>query len=212
MLSRRKFFLSLATVGATATEIARASSPLPSPKPTPKVTRHAARLIAAAEAQVGATVLYDGSYVPLNYPMGDIPRHTGVCTDVVIRAYRDAFGIDLQKLIHEDMKRAFNAYPKIWGLKRPDTNIDHRRVPNMERFFARRKARLAISMNGADYRPGDLVTQRLPRNLPHIGIVSHYPSRDGRRPLLIHNVGNGTRIEDRLFDAKIVGHFRFLPS
>ena len=219
MISRRDFCIALTgTAAAVLTSqtigigAAQAGGPLPSPKPVPTITPRAARLIAAAEAQVGKTVRYDGSYVALKYPMGDIPRRTGVCTDVVIRAYRDAFGIDLQQHIHEDMKRAFSAYPKIWGLRRPDTNIDHRRVPNMERFFARKNALLDISTSGFDYRPGDLVTQRLPRNLPHIGIVSHYKSRDGKRPLLIHNIGSGTRIEDRLFAFRIVGHFRYLPS
>ncbi|MCL4167238.1 UNVERIFIED_CONTAM: hypothetical protein GTU68_046034 [Idotea baltica] len=144
--------------------------------------------------------------------MGDVPLRTGVCTDVVIRAYRDAFGIDLQQTIHEDMKRSFDAYPKIWGLKRPDKNIDHRRVPNMERFFVRRNAALDIGTKGSDFRPGDLVTQRLPRNAPHICIVSHHASKDGKRPLLIHNIGTGTKIEDRLLLFKIVGHFRYLPD
>jgi len=215
-ISRRNLCLSLAGAGLAypmlGSAIAGATPPVPSPKPTPRMTRRAARLIAAAEAQVGQTVRYDGSYVPLEYPMGDIPRGTGVCTDVVIRAYRDAFGIDLQQHIHEDMRRAFKAYPKIWGLKRPDTNIDHRRVPNMERYFTRRRARLTTGKRASDFRPGDLVTQRLPRNLPHIGIVSHYRSRDGKRPLLIHNIGGGTRVEDRLFDFRIVGHFRYLPA
>ena len=219
MISRRDFCIALAgsavavlTAQKLGIGAAQAGVPLPSPKPIPRVTPRAARLIAAAEAQVGTTVRYDGAYVALPYPMGDIPRRTGVCTDVIIRAYRDAFGIDLQQHIHEDMRRAFSAYPAIWGLKRPDTNIDHRRVPNMERFFARQNARLEIGKTGADFRPGDLVTQRLPGNLPHIGIVSHRTSRNGKRPLLIHNIGNGTRVEDRLFAFRIVGHFRYLPG
>ncbi len=172
----------------------------------------ATRLITAAESQIGQTVRYDGSYVGLDYPNGDIPRETGVCTDVIIRAYRDAFDIDLQRIVHEDMRRNFAAYPKIWGLKRPDRNIDHRRVPNLERFFQRHNAALPITQNGADYLPGDLVSQRLPGNLPHIAIVTQRPSRDGKRPLIIHNIGAGTRLEDRLFDFEITGHFRFGPQ
>jgi len=206
MVSRRDFCRSLTGAGLASAgfallgsngDVARANTPQWSQKPFAFPTPEAAQLIAAAEAQVGRTVDYDGSYVALKYPMGDIPLQTGVCTDVVIRAYRDAFEIDLHK---------------IWGLKRPDKNIDHRRVPNMERFFARQNARLDIGTAGSDFQPGDLVSQRLPRNLPHIGIVSHYASEDGERPMLIHNIGGGTRIEDRLFDFKIVGHYRYLPN
>ena len=219
--SRRNFCLSVTASAAVVTGltsrklnigVAEAGNPLQSRKPFAWPTPEATRLIAAAETQVGKTIGYDGSYVALQYPMGDIPRQIGVCTDVVIRAYRDAFGIDLQRQIHEDMKLAFSSYPNIWGLKRPDRNIDHRRVPNMERFFARKNARLDIGSLGSDFRPGDLVSQRLPNNLPHIGIVSHFASRDGKRPLVIHNIGNGTQIEDRLFDFRIVGHFRYLPQ
>ncbi len=221
MISRRKVCFSLASAGLVGaglasprlnTAFAQAKPPQFSRKPFAFPTADATKLIAAAEAQVGKTVEYDGAYAALKYPMGDIPLRTGVCTDVVIRAYREAFGIDLQQIIHEDMRQAFKAYPAIWGLKRPDKNIDHRRVPNMERFFARQNARLNTGTKGSDFRPGDLVTQRLPRNLPHIGIVSHHASKDRERPLLIHNIGRGTKIEDRLFDFKIVGHFRYLPA
>ncbi len=172
----------------------------------------AARLINAAESQVGTTIRYDGAYVKLAYPMGDLPAEVGVCTDVVIRAYRTAFGVDLQRLVHEDMKQAFGDYPGIWSLKRPDRNIDHRRVPNLERFFARKQADLPVSDVGADYLPGDLVSQRLPGNLPHIAIVTHRSSSDGKRPLVVHNIGAGTRVEDRLFDFRVTGHFRFNPE
>ena len=195
-----------------STGVAQAGNPLQSRRPFALPSPDATKLIAAAEEQVGITVGYDGAYVALKYPMGDIPLQTGVCTDVVIRAYRDAFGIDLQKQIHDDMKQAFSSYPDIWGLKRPDRNIDHRRVPNMERFFARKGARLDIGSTGGDFQPGDLVSQRLPNNRPHIGIVSHYASRDGKRPMIIHNIGSGARVEDRLFDFRIVGHFRYLPN
>jgi len=171
----------------------------------------AQNLVDAALTQVGETVRYDGSYVRLAYPGGDIPRDTGVCTDVVIRAYRDAFCIDLQKLVHEDMRKNFNAYPKTWGLKRTDRNIDHRRVPNLEMFFTRNATGLEITQNPQNYQPGDLVTLRLPGNLPHIVIVTHMPSRDGKRPLVVHNIGAGTRVEDTLFDFRVTGHYRYNP-
>ena len=225
MISRRAFATRLAG-GLAATGLAAGATKLLltsnvhsalaqevfSVKPFAPVKPWAAKLISAAESQVGRTVNYDGAYVKLAYPMGDIPAETGVCTDVIVRAYREAFGIDLQRLVHEDMKRSFGSYPKIWGLKRPDKNIDHRRVPNLERYFARRRASLPISRFGKDYLPGDLVSQRLPGNLPHIAIVSQRPSRDGERPLIIHNIGAGTQIEDRLLDFKITGHFRFSPT
>ncbi len=230
MISRRGLILgSAAVVGSAATAMAwtqerqlhlagqTVTGPAQSPqqmtaRPFAIADEWATTLITAAEGQIGQTVRYDGSYVRLAYPNGDIPRDVGVCTDVVIRAYRDAFNIDLQRIVHEDMKRNFAAYPKIWGLKRPDKNIDHRRVPNLERFFQRRNAALPITQNGADYLPGDLVSQRLPGNLPHIAIVTQRPSRDGKRPLIVHNIGAGTRLEDRLFDFKITGHFRFEPE
>ncbi|MEO1160252.1 MAG: DUF1287 domain-containing protein [Pseudomonadota bacterium] len=172
----------------------------------------AVKLLEAAEAQVGLTTVYDPAYKRLAYPLGDVPMQRGVCTDVVIRAYRAAFGIDLQKLVHEDMKSAFAGYPAIWGLKRPDRNIDHRRVPNLEHFLKRRGADLPVTKDGTDYQPGDLVTQRLPGNLPHIAIVTNRPARGGNHALVVHNIGAGTRIEDRLFDFRISGHFRFAPT
>ncbi|WP_346908499.1 DUF1287 domain-containing protein [uncultured Roseibium sp.] len=171
----------------------------------------AEKLIAAAESQIGETVTYDPAYVSLPFPNGDIPRERGVCTDVVIRAYRDAFGFDLQREVNRDMKAHFVAYPKIWGLKRPDRNIDHRRVPNLQAFFKRQGAALAVSGNPEDYQPGDVVSQMLPGNLPHIAIVTHRRSQDAARPLLVHNIGAGTRLEDRLFEFEISGHYRFKP-
>ncbi len=172
----------------------------------------AEKLIAAAESQIGETVTYDPAYVSLQFPNGDIPRERGVCTDVVVRAYRDAFGFDLQREVNTDMKAHFAAYPKIWGLKRPDRNIDHRRVPNLQAFFKRQGAALAVSGNPEDYQPGDVVSQMLPGNLPHIAIVTHRRSQDGARPLLVHNIGAGTRLEDRLFEFEISGHYRFNPA
>jgi hypothetical protein len=169
----------------------------------------AARLVAAAEAQVGRTVLYDPAYVRLAYPGGDLPLERGVCTDVVIRAYRAGLGIDLQKLVHEDMRANFAAYPKLWGLAKPDRNIDHRRVPNLRAFLTRRGAALPVTATAADYAPGDLVTMLLPGNLPHIALVTHRPSADGSRPLVVHNIGAGARLEDALFAFATTGHYRY---
>ncbi len=170
------------------------------------------RLVAAAEAQIGVTLTYDPAYVRLAYPMGDVPIDRGVCTDVVIRAYRAGLGFDLQAAVHEDMAANFAAYPKIWGLKRPDPNIDHRRVPNLRTFFSRKGARLVPSADPGDYSPGDLVTMMLPGNLPHIAIVAAQASADGKRPLLVHNIGAGARRDDVIFAYETTGHYRFEPG
>lgn len=169
------------------------------------------KLVRAARAQVGVTVSYNPAYVRLPYPGGDVTPEQGVCTDVIVRAYRAALSIDLQKLVHEDMKSSFALYPKQWGLKRPDPNIDHRRVPNLQTLFRRKGASLPVTADPADYRPGDVVTQMLPGNLPHIAIVSDRRSADGKRPLVIHNIGAGTREEDGLFAFPVTGHYRFAP-
>jgi uncharacterized protein len=169
----------------------------------------AAKLIAAARAQVGRTVVYDPAYVQLDYPNGDVPEERGVCTDVVIRAYRAGLGIDLQQGVHEDMKTSFSAYPKTWGLKKPDTNIDHRRVPNLQTYFKRRKAAVEVSHMASAYAPGDLVTMMLPGHLPHIGIVSDTMTADRTRPLIIHNIGAGTQEEDILFRYPLTGRYRY---
>ncbi len=166
------------------------------------------RLVAAAHARTARRVTYDGAYRAIPYPNGDVPDSLGVCTDVVIRAYR-AVGIDLQRLVHEDMRADFRAYPDLWGLTRPDPNIDHRRVPNLQAFLRRRGAELPTSDDPAAYRPGDLVTWMLPGNLPHIGIVSDRRTADGRRPLIIHNIGRGPVAEDALLLFPITGHFRY---
>ena len=155
-------------------------------------------------------VTYDPSYVKLKYPNGDVAKDKGVCTDVIIRAYRK-LGIDLQKEVHEDLKANFSNYPNLkkWGLKKPDTNIDHRRVPNLEVFFERKGEKLAVTQNPLDYKTGDLVTWMIGDKLPHIGIVTHKKSADGKRNLIVHNVGGGQILEDCLFSWKIVGHFRY---
>ena len=155
---------------------------------------------------------YDGSYQTLEYPNGDVPLDRGVCTDVVIRAMRTAFGFDLQEHVHEDMKHHFSNYPSRWGLAAPDSNIDHRRVPNLETFFKRQGWSLPVSDRTEDYLPGDIVTCIVPPRLPHIMVVSDKKSRRNV-PLIIHNIGAGTREEDRLFEFKLTGHFRIdLPE
>jgi uncharacterized protein YijF (DUF1287 family) len=167
------------------------------------------RLVSAAEAQIGHTVVYDPAYVKLAYPGGDVALERGVCTDVVIRAYRKGLGLDLQQLVHEDMAAKFSAYPQNWGLKRPDPNIDHRRVPNLQTFLKRRGSRLTLTEDASDYAPGDLVTMMLPGKLPHIAVVSADLNEGGNRPLLIHNIGAGARKEDVLFSYLMTGHYRF---
>lgn len=167
-------------------------------------------LAGAARKQVGVTVSYDPAYVRLSYPGGDVPASRGVCTDVVIRALRTQ-RIDLQQRVHEDMRAHFAKYPQTWGLRGPDRNIDHRRVPNLQTWFDRQGWSLPATSRAADYRAGDLVTWMLPGNLPHIGIVSDRRTTAGGTPLIIHNIGRGTREEDILFDHKITGHYRPKP-
>lgn len=167
------------------------------------------RLPEAARRQIGITVDYDPAYIVIPYPGGDVPMESGVCTDVVIRAMRH-LGLDLQKAVHEDMKRNFSAYPsrKIWGLKRPDKNIDHRRVPNLQTYFKRQGWSVAITQNAADYLPGDIVTCMLMGDsIPHIMIVSDRKNAEGV-PLVIHNIGGGTQEEDELFSFTLTGHYR----
>lgn len=166
----------------------------------------AQKLVDDARQQINVTVGYDPSYRKITYPMGDVPLRFGVCTDVVIRAYRGQ-QIDLQQLVHQDMKKAWRLYPKLWGLKSTDRNIDHRRVPNLETFFKRQGKSLSLT-DISTFKAGDLVTWRLPGNLPHIGIVSDKTTADGI-PLIIHNIGRGTQEEDILFKYKMIGHFRY---
>jgi len=167
-------------------------------------------LIAAAIAQTQDNVTYNAAYFKITYPMGDVPAQYGVCTDVIIRAYRK-LGIDLQQLVHEDMRGNFSLYPakKNWGQTKTDANIDHRRVPNLQTFFTRHGKKLIISSESQDYQAGDLVTWMLPGNLPHIGIVTDQRSADGLRPLIVHNIGAGPQLEDMLFDYTISGHYRY---
>ena len=166
------------------------------------------RIIESAHEQVGVTLYYDPSYSAIPFPGGDVPMVRGVCTDVIIRAFRSV-GVDLQLLVNQDMRKAFSAYPRNWGLSRPDPNIDHRRVANLAVFFTRHGQVLPISTDAKAYRPGDIVTWRLPGGLAHIGLVSDRSTNE--RPLIVHNIGAGAKVEDILFAFTITGHYRYLP-
>jgi hypothetical protein len=170
-------------------------------------------LAMAAEALTQQDVRYDPSYYSIPYPGGDVPSRVGVCTDVVIRAYR-AFGVDLQKRVHEDMSAHFSLYPsrRIWGLRGTDTNIDHRRVPNLRTFFKRKGSSIAVTSDAADYLPGDVVSWDLGGGITHIGIVSSRKSSRTGNPLIVHNIGAGQVLEDCLFSFQITGHYRYLPT
>jgi len=171
-------------------------------------TAERAALVKAALAQVGVTLSYDPAYTKIGYPNGDVPMDRGVCTDVVIRALRGV-GVDLQVLVHEDKKRASAAYPHDWGSGPPDTNIDHRRVPNLMTFFHRQKREIALTHDEADYLPGDIVVWRLPSGLLHVGLVTNRMAPGTDRPLMVHNIGNGAQCEDTLFAFTLIGHYRW---
>jgi len=165
-------------------------------------------VISAALGQVGKTRGYDPSYRSIAYPGGDVPIETGVCADVIVRAFRAA-ALDLQKLVHEDMQHNFRAFPRNWGLARPDANIDHRRVPNLATFFRRKGKSLPVTNRGADYAPGDVVTWRLSSGVPHVGIVSNRRVAGTDRYLVVHNIGAGAQIEDVLFAFEVTGRYRW---
>lgn len=183
-----------------------AVAPPAAPEPS-AYTGPMAGVIAAAEAQVGVTLRYAPAYAKLAFPGGDIDPSEGVCTDVVIRALRAGAGVDLQLAVNRDMKANFAAYPKTWGLKSPDRNIDHRRVPNLETLLARLGAQVALGRAPEDFAPGDIVTSRLPGNLPHIMVVSARRGASGNL-LVIHNIGAGAREEDALFEYPLKAQFR----
>ena len=172
-------------------------------------SQNAMQLSKAALMLTNQKVTYDPAYVSLPYPNGDVQVNKGVCTDVVIRAYRNALSIDLQQEVHEDMKLNFNLYPKNWGRKSTDRNIDHRRVYNLMVFFKRKGIEKIITSDPENFKPGDLVCWILPKNLSHIGIVIDRKSEDGKRYLIVHNVGAGQVVEDVLFAWKIIGHYRY---
>lgn len=171
----------------------------------------ALKTAAAARSQIGVTTTYDPAYSRIAYPMGDVALERGVCSDVAIRAYRKV-GVDFQMLVHRDMRTHFHAYPKLWGLKKPDSNIDHRRVPNLDVFFRRQGKALNLPQVSSSYKPGDIVSWRLDNGLAHIGIISDKKSLFDSRPLVIHNIGQGTQEEDVLFSWRIVGHYRWFNT
>ncbi len=164
--------------------------------------------LAGALEQIEYTFYYDPAYVKIDYPGGDVPLERGVCTDVVIRAFRKG-GVDLQKEVHEDMKRSFKAYPTKWGLAKPDTNIDHRRVPNLQTYFSRRGKQLPVTQKAEDYKPGDIVSWDLGSGVDHIGLVTNLWSEETKSYLIVHNIGSGARIENVLFSWHITGHYRY---
>ena len=183
--------------------------PNPTVKPLPdNASPQLKQMLDGAIAQAGVTTGYDPSYVALDYPGGDVPEKSGVCSDVVVRAFRKA-GIDLQKEIHEDMKAARSEYPTKWGSIGPDRNIDHRRVLNLMTYFTRQGKSLPISSSATDYQPGDIVAWELTSGIDHIGIVTNMLSDSEDRYLIVHNIGAGTRVEDVMFDWTIKGHYRF---
>jgi len=170
-----------------------------------------AQLADSALSLTKQKVKYDPSYFSISYPNGDVPADKGVCTDVIIRTYRK-MGIDLQKEVHEDMKANFGKYPQKWGLSKPDKNIDHRRVPNLMTFFARHGTVKKISQDANDYLPGDIVCWNLGGAVTHIGIVINQKSADGRRHLIVHNIGGGQVVEDCLFSFTIIGHYTYIKG
>jgi uncharacterized protein YijF (DUF1287 family) len=183
--------------------------PHPAVRPLPEnASPQLKQMLEGAIAQAGVTTGYDPSYVALDYPGGDVPEKTGVCSDVVVRAFRKA-GIDLQKEIHEDMKAERSAYPNRWGAINPDRNIDHRRVLNLMTYFSRQRKSLPISSTATDYQPGDIVAWELTSGIDHIGIVTNMLSDSADRYLIVHNIGAGARIEDVLFAWTIKGHYRY---
>ena len=174
------------------------------PAPAPG---NAGRLIAAARAQIGVTIRYDAGYSAIPFPNGDVPRARGSCTDVLIRAYRDALGADLQALVNADMRTHFADYPRTWSLTRPDPNIDHRRAPNLAAFFRRMGAALPIPPDASGWRPGDIFTSYVDNRGPHIGLVSDRTGLNGW--LVLQNVGGGTHEEEGLFAWPITGRYRW---
>jgi uncharacterized protein YijF (DUF1287 family) len=202
-LDRRSLLLGLgASLAACRAQPAAAASEATSP-----VADKATQLLAAARKQVGVTLSYDPAYTALPFPGGDVPLEKGVCTDVIIRAYRDALGFDLQALVNADMRAAFGAYPRTWGLTAPDRNIDHRRVPNLRTWLARQHAELPIPRDASGWQPGDIFTSILAKTATHIGFVSDRQGASG--PLIIHNIGEGAREEDALLDWPITGRYRW---
>jgi len=194
-------------------KLTNAVTPLPSPSvsasPLPaNASPQLKQLLAAAIEQSKVTTGYDPSWVKIGYPNGDVPQETGVCSDVVVRAFRKT-GIDLQKEVHEDMVRAWSVYPKRWGASGTDTNIDHRRVLNLMTYFDRQRKSLPITTDRANYLPGDVIAWQLSDGVEHIGILTNHSSLPDNHYLVVHNIGSGARIEDVLLSWKIIGHYRY---
>lgn len=198
-------------------DLAKALAMVLAPQPDVEVAPapHKDRLLVlAAIERTTHEVAYESGYVRLEYPGGDVPDGTGVCTDVVIRAYR-GIDIDLQKRVHEDMLAAFDKYPANWGLTKPDSNIDHRRVPNLQKFFTRHGETRPKTVDAADYQPGEVVTWNVGHNkkhVDHVGVVSNVFNDEQTRYKVIHNIGEGPKLQDVLFDWPITGHYRYLPE
>ena len=207
--------LALALILAGACQEQHAAKPLKPPEQQTETRALPANsspqlnlVIDGATDQVGKTTGYDPSYQKLEYPNGDVPIETGVCSDVIVRAFRKS-GIDLQKDLHEDMKENFSAYPTRWGLSGPDANIDHRRVPNLETYFTRKGKSLSTTGDAETFLPGDIVTWDLGTGQDHVGMVVNVWYKPSQRYLIVHNIGVGTRMEDVLFAWKITGHYRY---
>jgi uncharacterized protein YijF (DUF1287 family) len=212
-----KVLLALAVFlsAACQQQIARAVKPLRPPEQQTETRSLPANsspnlklVIDGAVDQVGKTTSYDASYQKIDYPNGDVPIETGVCSDVIVRAFRKG-GIDLQKDLHEDMKDNFSVYPTRWGLKGTDANIDHRRVPNLQTYFNRKGKSLSTGGSSETFLPGDIVTWDLGGGVDHVGLVVNVWSKPSQRYLIVHNIGAGTRMEDNLFAWKITGHYRY---
>jgi len=207
-LRASKDFDDITAYGAPPTHDRPAIAERPAPAPETRRQAIVRVLSAAALDQTSQTLRYDPAYVRISYPGGDVPQDRGVCADVVVRAFRK-IGVDLQKEVHEDMLHNFAAYPRFRGSDRPDANIDHRRVPNLMTFFKRRGAALAVTRNPTDYLPGDVVAWDIGHGQTHVGLLVNQLSPDGRRPMVVHNIGQGAREEDVLFGWKVVGHYRY---
>jgi uncharacterized protein YijF (DUF1287 family) len=214
MFRRGRYLARLAVVvlAAVVASLAPARQANPPSNASSEARRHefTRRLVADAIERTHHIVRYEPAYVLIPYPGGDVPADTGVCTDEIIRSYRSV-GVDLQKEVHEDMAQNFDLYPRKWRwlTSHPDTNIDHRRVPNLMVFFARKGESLALSARAEDYAPGDIVTWDLGGGVPHVGIVVDQKSASSGRFMIVHNIGRGPRMEDVLFNWKITGHYRY---
>ena len=203
------FLFTIISCQTNLSSIAQIKPSVERPKLADITSAEIKKLLESAVGQTSLTKNYDPNYVVIPYPNGDVSIETGVCSDVVIRAFRGA-GVDLQKEVHEDMQSNFAAYPKKWNLKSPDSNIDHRRVPNLQTFFTRRGKSLPITNKPEDYQPGDVVAWDLDgKGMTHVGIVSNMYSETTKRYSIIHNIGGGAQAEDRIFDWKIIGHYRY---